>query len=295
MKPKRKIRFIINPISGTGKHKQVLSGIDHELDKHAFDIEICYTEYPNHATELAEQAVKYKIPIVAIVGGDGSVNEVARVLKNTDTALAIIPAGSGNGMARHLGIPMDIAKSIRLLNNASVKQMDTGMVNNRFFIGVSGLGFDAYISYRFAHFGKRGFWSYAKLIWTEYSNYDERTYTIEMNSHKREVNAFHITVANSSQFGNNALIAPVASTRDGEFDVCIVRKKSFLKMFGHIYRLMNGTLKDSDMYTSERTSKITISSSEKYIHVDGEPCKELSPLVFINQPKSLKVLVGQSQ
>jgi diacylglycerol kinase family enzyme len=163
-KEKKKIVFIVNPISGTSGKKFVLRLIDEYLDRNLYDYEVVKTERMGHATELAREAVAQKADIVCSIGGDGTVNEVASGLIHTRTALAIIPSGSGNGLARHLRIPTDPLSAIKILNRGLVQEMDYGTVNGKPFFCTCGVGFDAFISQKFAESGKRGPVSYLENV-----------------------------------------------------------------------------------------------------------------------------------
>ena len=156
MKNKRRIIFIINPISGTSNKDEVPQLISKHLDQERFDYKVCFTEYSGHAAEIARQSAEAGIDIVVAVGGDGTINEVARSLVHTQTALGIIPCGSGNGLARHLCIPMDTVKAIELINQCQIESFDYGVINGLPFFCTCGMGFDAFTSLKFAEAGRRG-------------------------------------------------------------------------------------------------------------------------------------------
>ena len=200
---KSKIAFIINPFSGTGKKEDIPSLIKQELDNEVFETEIVFTGYRGHGTELAKEFVEKNFQIVVAVGGDGTVNEVGRSLINTDTSLGIIPIGSGNGLARHLGIPMNLKKAIKQLNHSEPIRMDYGLVNNRPFFCTCGTGFDAYVSTEFAKGKKRGVMSYIEKIITGYFTYKSQNYHLLGEGIDLNSKAFVITFANASQWGNN--------------------------------------------------------------------------------------------
>ncbi len=298
----KKIRFIINPVSGFGKHKITESIINEHLDISSFDYEIFYTKAPGHASELCKEAVSQGFDIVAAVGGDGSVNEIGKVLTGSETTMAIIPAGSGNGLARHLSIPMDLYKSIGIINNLNIKKIDTCSVNSdrvspkalavaQTYISMAGVGFDAHIAYKFSKSGKRGFWSYLKLCLKEYINYEIQDYCLNIDGNTINIKAFFICFANSSQHGNNAVIAPQAIIDDGYIDVCIIKKFPPYMAPVLMYRLFNKTIEKSVCLEIKRCKEVIIKQNSTLIHLDGEPVnlgKELN--VKIN-PLSLKVIV----
>ncbi|MBN1251939.1 MAG: YegS/Rv2252/BmrU family lipid kinase, partial [Bacteroidales bacterium] len=228
----KKVLFIINPIAGSEKNIQNLEKlIKKNIDKNKFELIIEYTKYALHATEIAKQAVENKIEIVVAVGGDGTVNEISKSLNNTDTSLAIIPKGSGNGLARSLGISMNTKKAVKLINSFNISEIDTIKINDSAFVNVAGIGFDAHISHLFADFGKRGFFSYLKLVFKEFFSYKSAEYFVKTENQELKVNAFLISLANSSQFGNEAHIAPLAKVNDGLIDICILEKFPIWKAF----------------------------------------------------------------
>jgi diacylglycerol kinase family enzyme len=167
----KKIRFIINPHSGTGKKEMLPELIQSSIDKSIFNAEICFTKAPGHATELSREAVANGYEIVVAVGGDGSVNETASALINSKTALGIIPTGSGNGLARHLGIPVHAGKAIAVLNSGKIDVIDSLLANDRFCIGTLGVGFDAHIAHLFSISNKRGYLTYIKLVLKEFVSF----------------------------------------------------------------------------------------------------------------------------
>ena len=178
---RKKIRFIINPKSGTARRRSVPALVESLLDKSLFESETSYTKAPGHATELAREAAERSYDIVVAVGGDGSVNEVAAGLIGSDTAMGIIPMGSGNGMARHLRIPMDTIQAVQLFNRCSVEPIDTLLANGRVCVGTLGVGFDAHVAHLFAHSTVRGYSTYVKLVLREFYKYQSRQYQLEVD------------------------------------------------------------------------------------------------------------------
>nr|ALS90992.1 TIGR00147: lipid kinase, YegS/Rv2252/BmrU [uncultured bacterium] len=163
--------FIVNPISHEIKGLDIKKIIEKNLDINQFEYTILYTQYAQHASELAQEALINSADIIAAVGGDGTVNEVGSVLVNAEAVLAIIPVGSGNGLARHLGIPVGLTKAIKALNSGHPVMIDTAKINEKAFLGVAGIGFDAHIAHKFALFGKRGFFSYCQVAAKEFFLY----------------------------------------------------------------------------------------------------------------------------
>ena len=222
MDTKKNITFIINPISGTQNKDHIPSLIDELLDKTRFDYDVRLTEYRGHAAELTRQCAAEGRDIVVAVGGDGTVNEVARSLTHTQTALGVIPCGSGNGLARHLCLPMDTAKALQIINHCQIEPFDYGVINDLPFFCTCGIGFDAFISLKFAEAGKRGPVTYVENVLKEGLKYRPETYEIVDDSGIHHHKAFLIACANASQYGNNAYIAPGATMRDGMMDVIIM-------------------------------------------------------------------------
>ena len=239
---KKNICFIVNPISGVGRQKVIEKLIDLHLDRTLFDFEIVYTKAAKHATEIAKQAVADNFNILVAVGGDGSVNETAKALIGSNTAMAIMPTGSGNGLARHLKIPLDLKKAMKIINTAKETRIDTIQFNNETFINIAGVGFDAHIGWEFAKFGKRGLSSYLKIIMREFPKYKAKDFELTIDGKTVQKKAFLISFANGSQFGNNAHIAPQADVADGVMDIAILNDFSFFKIAPIAYKLLRKTI-----------------------------------------------------
>ena len=223
------ILFIVNPISGTGKQKKLNKNLEKTLNYSLFNPTIVYTQHAGHATEMSREAIgRYKYVIA--VGGDGTVNEVVKALTGSETTMGIIPVGSGNGLARHLNIPMDMDEAIKVINKQLTERIDTVKINNELSVNVSGVGFDAHVAHKFAKNGKRGSIPYVKIAATEFQHYKTQAYKIVADGKPMFRNAFMISLANSAQFGNNALISPEAKIDDGLVDICIVRKPNALEL-----------------------------------------------------------------
>lgn len=289
-----KIRFIVNPKSGAGKKEHFVELINSNIDTTKFQTEIIFTDAPGHATTLAREAANNNYDMVIAVGGDGSVNETGIGLMGSQTALGIIPTGSGNGMARHLKIPIHFKKAVQLLNNGKVELIDTLTVNDHFCIGTFGVGFDAHIAHLFANVGKRGYSTYVKLVLTEFSKFKSLKFKIFVDNQPQEISSFLLTFANSSQFGNNAVIAPFADVKDGIIDISVLKKFPFLAAPQLIYQMMNNALHQSKYFDRLNGTEIIIENeSQLKAHIDGEPII-LEGKIFINiKPLSLKVVVAK--
>ena len=289
---KKRIRYIINPKSGTKGKENIPAMITSLTNSNESDFEICFTEAGGHATVLAREAAEKNFDIVVAVGGDGSANETAKSLKGSNTALGIIPCGSGNGMARHLKIPLKHEEAIALINTANRETIDTLTVNTEFCLGTIGIGFDAHIAHLFAKSEVRGYGTYVKLVLTEFYKYKPRLFSMKVDGKELIKECFLLTFANSSQFGNNAVIAPFADVRDGILDVSMMKKFPAIVAPHLIYRLMNNIIHQSRFF-DRATAKSVIVQSEGDMqgHIDGEPVTFSGNLNIQVVPASLSVIV----
>ncbi len=268
---KKHLVFIINPKSGVDRQKAIQHAIDTTLDFNQFTYEIQHTEYAKHGIELAKQAATNGAFAVVAVGGDGSVNDVVNGLLGTDTALAIIPKGSGNGMARTMGIPLKEEQAIKVINKGNITHMDIGYANGQPFISNAGVAFDALISRKFAKSVRRGFAMYSWLVTKYMWLYKAWKWNITVDGKEVNTKAFIITVANGRQFGYNFQIAPDANWTDGLFDVVIV--KDFPRILGGLItiRAMTGTITKSPYVQHYRAKEVVISHPElRLMQTDGD-------------------------
>ena len=296
MTDKKKIRFIINPISGNGSKKGLPGLICRTIEKERFDCSISYTEYGGHAAKLAKEAVEEGIDIVAAVGGDGTVNEIARSLIDTNTALAIVPYGSGNGLARHLKIPINARKSIQLINECEIHKLDYGKINGIPFFCTCGMGFDALVSRKFASTSKRGYASYMESVFNEVLKYKPETYEIEDETEKKSYKAFLITCANASQWGNNAYIAPHASMSDGLMDVIIVEPFNAIEALELGLQLFSKSIDRNNKIKTFKSRKIHVHrSTSGAIHFDGDPTMAGEDVTVEMVSKGINVVVNPSK
>lgn len=287
---KKKILFVVNPISGTRGKDFILRDISECLDMHAFAYDTAISQYAGHAHELAAEAREKGVDIVVAVGGDGTVNEVASALTGGPTALGIIPCGSGDGLARHLGIPLNARGAIEMLNRQNIERLDYATVNGKPFFVTCGMGFDAYVSYKFAEAKTRGVLTYMEQALTEWLRYKPETYTVEDESGANTYKAFLITCANSSEYGNNAYIAPQASMRDGLLDVTIVEPFNALEAPQLALQLFSKTLRPGSHVRMLRTSKLTVHREKAgVIHCDGDPLEAGRDLHFELIPGGIRV------
>ena len=269
---KKRVTFLVNPISGTHSKQEVPELIEATLNRELFDHKVLFTEYAGHAAELARQQADEQTDIVVAVGGDGTVNEVARSLVHTQTALAIVPCGSGNGLARHLCLPMDICKSIEVINSCRIEAFDYGIINGLPFFCTCGMGFDAFISLKFAEAGKRGPITYVENVLKEGLKYKPETYEVKDDTGTHHYKAFLIACANASQYGNNAYIAPGATMTDGEMDVIIMEPFNALEAPQIAADLFMKTLGNNSKIKTFRTKHLQIHrKAPGAIHYDGDP------------------------
>ncbi len=296
MTDKKRMIFIVNPISGTQGKKAILKWIDERLDRTLYEYEVVKTEYAGHATEIAANAVKDGIDIVVAIGGDGTINETARSLIHTDTALGIVPCGSGNGLARHLRIPMDPKAAIDILNENYQIQMDYGKINNIPFFCTCGVGFDAFVSLKFADSGKRGLLTYLENTLHESLTYQPETYEIENEEGTVKHKAFLIACGNASQYGNNAYITPQASLTDGLMDVTILEPFTVLDVPSLSFQLFNKTIDQNSRIKTMRAKKIKIHRNKSGVfHYDGDPIMGNEDLEVEIVPHGLNVITSSKK
>lgn len=288
----RHLVFVINPKSGVDRQKTIQKAIETTLNREQFSYEIQFTQYAKHGTELAANAAAKGAYAVVAVGGDGSVNDVVKGLLGTNTLLAIIPKGSGNGMARTLGIPMKVEEAIHVINQQKMIAMDIGFVNGQPFISNAGAAFDALIAKKFARSTQRGLAIYSWLVTKHLWTYKEWDWEIEIDGKPIKERAFIINIANGRQFGYNFQIAPEASWTDGLLDVIIIRR--FPKILGGmlVLRAMTGTITKSPFVRQFRGKEIIVRHPKlKLIQTDGDAHESASELRFTIQPGAQKVLV----
>lgn len=290
---KKKITFILNPISGTHSKEEIPAMIEQILDKELFDTEICFTQYRGHAAEIAKQKADEETDIVVAVGGDGTVNEVARSLVHTNTALGIIPCGSGNGLARHLCLPLDIKKAIGIINSCKIDTFDYGVINGMPFFCTCGMGFDAFISLKFAEAGKRGPITYVENVLKEGLKYKPETYEVSDDTGARKYKAFLIACANASQYGNNAYIAPGATMKDGEMDVIVMEPFNALDAPQIAADLFMKTMHNNSKIKTFRTKTLHITrKAPGAIHYDGDPIMTDKDIDVHIEHQGIRILIN---
>jgi YegS/Rv2252/BmrU family lipid kinase len=294
MSENNKVFFIINKFSGAGYRPDVEGRIISACGNLNLECAIEFTQERGHATTLARQAIAQDYKTIFAVGGDGTVNEVAQALVNTHAVMGILPKGSGNGLARHLTFPMGFAKSLETLSSKKTIGMDTILVNGQLSVNVSGIGFDGHVAGLFGKNGKRGLIGYVFLVLKEFSRYPEFRVPLLVDGTHLDRRSFIIAFANSSQFGNNACIAPHASVCDNLVDVCFIQKVPILSAFGFMQRMFSGTLHRSSFVEIIKAKKIEIQFPEPMAyHIDGEAMKPEKKFLIEVQPNSLKMRVPE--
>ena len=292
---KQKIIFIINPRAGIGYYKKVDSLLKKHLDRNQYDYELTSTQYQGHGHVLAMEAVKNGTAIVIAVGGDGTINEIARALVGTNVVLGFIPTGSGNGLAHHLKIPIAISKAIKVINEQQILQIDTLKINKKTCVSIAGMGFDAYIAELFARSSRRGLFPYINFVIRSFFSYQLKTYVVEADGERKEHLALLVSIANSSQWGFNVKISPEASLQDGYADICFAQRPPFDRLIAHATELLTGNIhRNKTAIAIYRFSKCVIyekNNENQPFHIDGDPMERQAKLEVEVLPKSLKVII----
>lgn len=290
---KKKAVFIINLNSGNSSKEAIPGLIDQTLDKEKFDYELVVTQYAGHASEIAAKAKDEGVDLVVAIGGDGTVNEVARAIVHSQTALGIIPCGSGNGLARHLQLPMNVKKAIETINVCEVHELDYGIINGFPFFCTCGMGFDAYVSQKFAEAGKRGPITYVENVLREGLKYKPETYVLQDENGTIKHKAFLISCANASQYGNNAYIAPQASMSDGLMDIIIMEPFDVFEAPQISIDMFNKTLNKNSKIKTFKCQKLHIHRSKPgVIHFDGDPVMTGADIDVELVPKGIRIVVN---
>lgn len=290
---KKKVTFIVNPISGDKDKSKVLSSIGRHLDTALYNAEFLMTEEGGHAERLARES---NADIVVAVGGDGTVNEVARGLIGTDKIMGIIPCGSGDGLALHLGLSRKISSAVRVINKGAVAKIDVAQINGRYFLCTAGFGLDAKVSQDFAKSSRRGLARYIHYAWNEWKNHPKEHFTITAGGETWSGDAIFVTVANANQWGNQARIAPLASLTDGMLDVVVVRPFRTIVIPSLVRRLMTGYAHTSSYVLNFRASSVHVKrEGPGAVHFDGDPSEGGTDYDLSVIPQALNVLVPQSK
>jgi diacylglycerol kinase (ATP) len=288
----RRLLFILNPKAGKGKALEIAGIIKDKMPSTIpFSVEM-FTDSDEFENLMAK---KHQFTDLVAAGGDGTINSVARNLVGTDIALGIIPLGSGNGLARSLGISMGINEAIAQIVEGKKIKIDHGTVNNIPFFCTSGIGFDAHIGNLFARSKERGLQSYIDITLREIIKYKAKDYTLKLNGQELKRKAFFITVANAGQYGNDFYIAPNAKMNDGKFHVVILRPPGFFGAFGVLWKVLNGRANTSRYIETLVTDKLIVEREHKdAVHFDGEPEFLGEKLEFVCHSQKLMAIVGRA-
>ncbi|MDF2457190.1 MAG: hypothetical protein K0R51_3183 [Cytophagaceae bacterium] len=287
------ITFIINPTSGTGKSKSIPALIHSYFPTTGNTYRIRFTEYAGHAKMIVNEEIANGTRIIVAVGGDGTVNEVASCLLHSQAALGIVPTGSGNGLARHLNIPMNATQALQVIAEGQVTAIDSGEVNGHPFFCTAGVGFDATVAERFSKIKGRGFYNYIKACLSEYRSYSPEKIT---DSDGVPYQGFLLTVCNANQYGNNAFICPSALLNDGKLDLVQVSKIPLFQLPFFLFQLLNKQLDRNQFATKKSFSSLTLKRKVPGpLHIDGDPVAHATALSFKCVPKSLNILIPSTK
>lgn len=294
-----RILSIVNPVSGAGLNPDVaprrVATIREALEQRGLRGDIRLTERAGHAREMALEAANDRVDLVIVWGGDGTVNEVGGGLAGSETALGLVPAGSGNGLANGLGVPRDPAAALALALGDRIRTVDVGMLNGLPFFNVAGIGFDAHVArlFNLRARGRRGPLPYIVIGVREGCRYEGREYTVTLDGESRQtatIKALLIAFANGSEYGMGIRIAPHARLDDGLLEACVVRDRPVVSRFLHATHLARGSIDRAPQLLRGSVRRATIESqSEIEYHLDGEPGVSSGPLDISIRPGALKV------
>jgi diacylglycerol kinase (ATP) len=289
---KKNILFIINPISGGKSKDNIVNLVNRNLSKELFQPDFEFSSSIGHAHSMAVAAVAGNTDIIVAVGGDGTINEVASAVVNSNKIMGVIPFGSGNGLARALKINTDKKGAILQLNRLKIDRIDTGLFNGKNFFNMAGVGFDAQMSASFANDKTRGLKGYIRTALDEIAQYKNQKYSLEIDGKRIDREAFMISIANSSQFGNNAHISPFASLKDGLLDVCIIKPFPLYHFPVMGIHMFIKTAHKSRYIEIIKGKSIRITREEEgMVHLDGEPQMMGKEIEIMVNPLNLSILV----
>ena len=288
-----KTGFIVNPVSG--KQRRTPEEWIRPIELNFPQADVFFTQRPGHGTELAAEAVKQGYEQLIVAGGDGTINEVARALVGTQTALGIIPKGSGNGLARELGMPLLFEEALLALQRATPVCCDVGQANGEYFFNVAGVGIEAEIARQFAQYGqsgKRGKWPYFKLGARTIFSYQPLTLQVQYNGKDETLTPLTLVFANGTQYGSNFIIAPQASLTDGHFDMVEVENVSKWKLALAAPQFFSKTFRPVQVTRVQHTARAVIRREGEIVyHLDGEPRVAQQELTIQLLPQCLRLLV----
>jgi len=288
---------IINPISGAGANQTIraerVSLVRAEAERRGLRAEIHLTERAGHARDLASASAAAGAGLVIAWGGDGTLNEVGSALLGTSTALGVVPAGSGNGLAAALAVPTTPKAALAVAFDGRTRAIDAGVIAGRPFFNIAGVGFDARVAKLFNSRGaRRGGWPYVVIGLREGCTYRGRDYHLELDGEPRDFRALIIAFANGREYGNGARIAPMAELDDGWLDAFVVDERPVLARFWHARYLARGVAHLAPRVTARRVRHAVIEApGEIDFHVDGEPCVTRDRVDVSIRPGALNVRV----
>ncbi|PXY01350.1 hypothetical protein DF185_07630 [Marinifilum breve] len=286
----QKILFIVNPIAGKKAGKNIHQDIIRYLDTDKFKPHFKYSEYSGHISEIAEHGLKENYRAIIAVGGDGTVNETGRILIHSNIPMGIIPIGSGNGLARHLRVPLSVKGAVRLINKMDILQMDAIRINGMYSFCVAGIGFDAEVSRMFQQMKARGLFSYIIACLRCFNQSKNQNFIVRTKQKEHHLNGFMMCFANANQFGNNAYIAPGANVSDGIIDLVLVKKPYYLQIPLFAFKTFTGTLENHSLYNRINGSEFEITQENDFAHLDGEPTKVGTKFTVAIEEKALPVI-----
>lgn len=292
---KIKVQAIINPISGVGSKRKIPKMIEQMCEKGNCSLDIAFTEYRGHASELTRKAIDEGANCIIAVGGDGTVNEIARAMLHSDAVLGIVPKGSGNGLARELHIPMDAKRALDLIAKGHMSTIDCCRANGQVFFCTCGVGFDAAVSQKFAEERRRGSITYIKNTVEEYLSYKPEPYELLVDNQTIKEKAFLVACANASQYGNNAFIAPHANIQDGRMDLTILSPFTPLDIAPLAIQLFTKQIDRNSKIKTFKAQQVTIIRQEPGVmHLDGEPIMADSRIDISIIPQALHVITPET-
>ena len=287
----RNILFLVNPVSGGKSKEKLITKLKSLIDKNAISADVYQTSSRTDTIEKAAKAVLQNYHTVVAVGGDGTINDIASQLVGTQTALGIIPMGSGNGLSRELKIPFELEKAFELILKNRIKEVDSGLVNEKPFFNIAGIGFDAHIAGLFEQAKSRGLMGYLKLILQSYGSYIPEKYTIQIGTKTFKQSAFVLAVCNGRQFGNNAWIGPNAKLDDGQLDITLIKTARWYQLPGIVWWMFLQKIDRSAQIDAYRSTEILVNrETEGLVNIDGEPVIMNKDLTFKVLPKSLRII-----
>lgn len=285
------ILFILNPIAGIRQNIDIQSIVENKFQPYNGEIAIHETQERGHGIQLAKNGVRDGYKKIVAIGGDGTINEVAQGLIGSDTALGIIPMGSGNGLARHLKIPLSLVGAIETIKAGTTQRIDTGLINNHVFLCTAGIGFEAHITHLFDAAPGRGLRTYFKIVVTEIRKYRGKTIRVLANGKNHSFNTFTMCFANAAQYGNDIHISPLSKIDDGQLDLCILKPFGILNYPHIIRRFASKSIQRSSKYETMPFSNLEIVNKNDLIaHIDGDPITLKGAIKVCVVPQSLSVI-----